>query len=248
MIPRRFTGNYNFHDALLPVVRRYYIHPIYLSIPSLPGGDCSLLSRQFPTIPHVPRLITSRANASVKETEGGRKRERESETEGALEGGRERGRKKERERERKGKKGREIAEGGLADVARTGEWPVARLAPDEMRLIPKSRRGRNELDGLWALTARGLTRCRPTGAPTCLSSQRGTLEPPTHRLYTFFPFPLLFFHHHFPGVGQPPPPPRLARNPLPPPMSDPICNGVSARRRQMLLLLLLLFPSIVEIC
>ena len=45
---------------------------------------------------------------------------------------------------------------------------MARVAPDEMRLIPKSRRGRNELDGLWALTARGLTRCRPTGAPTCV--------------------------------------------------------------------------------
>lgn len=35
-----------------------------------------------------------------------------------------------------------------------------------MRLIPKSRRRRNELDGLWALTARGLTRHQPTGAPT----------------------------------------------------------------------------------
>lgn len=78
-----------------------------------------------------------------------------------------------------------------------------------MRLIPKSRRGRNELDGLWALTARGLTRYRPTGAPTStgLLAYRagGTVDPPPSTnsypqilillLLHLFLLSLLFFHH-----------------------------------------------------
>lgn len=67
----------------------------------------------------------------------------------------------ERERKEKEQEWREAL-----SIQNDQERGLARLAPDEMRLIPKSRRGRNELDGLWALTARGLTRYRPTGAPT----------------------------------------------------------------------------------
>ena len=69
-----------------------------------------------------------------------------------------------------------------------------------MRLIPKSRRWRNELHGLWALTARGLT-VVPTDrgpyfhGPTMRTEPGGPWIPHLRRIVASSCLSLLFFHH-----------------------------------------------------